>query len=86
MDAVIQKSAELLEEVVLSRTLNWLRRQEDDVRNACTTFIETIEYVFCLMFKVLQFLVLKDFIEYLYPQLVLVGFLASICRTSKPVH
>lgn len=46
--AIFQKSEELLEEVVLSKTLNCLRGQQDDVHNACTTFIETIEYVFCL--------------------------------------
>lgn len=48
MVAIFQKSEELLEEVVLSRTLNCLRGQQDDVRNACTTFIDTVEYVFCL--------------------------------------
>lgn len=46
---VLQKSEELLEEVVLSWTLNHLRRNEGDTLNACTTFVETFEYVFHFM-------------------------------------
>lgn len=45
---VLQRSEELLEEVILSRTLNCLRG-DGDVYNSCTTFIETIEYVFHLI-------------------------------------
>ncbi|KAH7571259.1 hypothetical protein JRO89_XS04G0010400 [Xanthoceras sorbifolium] len=40
---VQKRSEELLEEVVLSRTLNLLKRNEDDAHNACTTFIDTLE-------------------------------------------
>lgn len=47
---MLQKSEELLEEAVLSQTLNSLREFENGVFNACTTFIETIEYVFHIMF------------------------------------
>lgn len=47
---MLQRSEELLEEVVLSRTLNYLRGNEDNVQNVCTTFIETKEYVFTLEF------------------------------------
>ncbi|GER52294.1 serine/threonine-protein kinase Haspin [Striga asiatica] len=43
---VQKKSEELLEEVVLSCTLNHLRGHKSDVLNACTTFIQTVEYVF----------------------------------------
>jgi hypothetical protein len=46
---VLQRSEELLEEVILSRTLNCLRGDDGDVYNSCTTFIETIEYVFHLI-------------------------------------
>jgi hypothetical protein len=46
---VLQRSEELLEEVILSRTLNCLRGDAGDVYNSCTTFIETIEYVFHLI-------------------------------------
>ncbi|KAL8527684.1 hypothetical protein ACS0TY_005503 [Phlomoides rotata] len=42
-----KKSEELLEEVVLSRTLNLLRRHEGEVSNACTTFIQTIDSRVC---------------------------------------
>uniref|UniRef100_A0A5B6ZRV7 non-specific serine/threonine protein kinase n=1 Tax=Davidia involucrata TaxID=16924 RepID=A0A5B6ZRV7_DAVIN len=44
---VQKRSEELLEEVVLSRTLNRLRGREDHVYNACTTFIETIDLMVC---------------------------------------
>ncbi|XP_059652206.1 serine/threonine-protein kinase haspin homolog [Cornus florida] len=44
---VQKRSEELLEEVILSRTLNRLRGQEDVVYNACTTFIETINIMVC---------------------------------------
>lgn len=47
---MLQRSEELLEEVVLSRTLNYLRGNDDNVQNVCTTFIETKEYVFTLKF------------------------------------
>jgi hypothetical protein len=46
---VLQRSEELLEEVILSRTLNYLRGDTGDVYNSCTTFIETIEYVIYLI-------------------------------------
>lgn len=46
---MLQRSGELLEEVVLSRTLNCLRGREGDGHNACTTFIETVEYAVCLI-------------------------------------
>ncbi|GLT88464.1 hypothetical protein SLE2022_064890 [Rubroshorea leprosula] len=42
-----KKSGELLEEAVLSRTLNSLRDFEHDVFNACTMFIETIDLKVC---------------------------------------
>ncbi|KAK9192461.1 hypothetical protein WN944_003153 [Citrus x changshan-huyou] len=42
-----KKSEELLEEVVLSWTLNHLRRNEGDTLNACTTFVETFEIKVC---------------------------------------
>ncbi|WCJ26853.1 hypothetical protein M5689_008640 [Euphorbia peplus] len=44
---VQKKSEELLEEVVLSRTLNHLRGNENDSHNACTTFIETLDLRVC---------------------------------------
>ncbi|KDP23342.1 hypothetical protein JCGZ_23175 [Jatropha curcas] len=44
---VQKRSEELLEEVVLSRTLNHLRRNDVDVQNACTTFIETLDLKVC---------------------------------------
>ncbi|XP_022720153.1 serine/threonine-protein kinase haspin homolog [Durio zibethinus] len=44
---VQKKSEELLEEAVLSQTLNSLREFKDDVFNACTTFIETIDLKVC---------------------------------------
>ncbi|XP_044483432.1 serine/threonine-protein kinase haspin homolog [Mangifera indica] len=44
---VQKKSEELLEEVVLSRTLNLLRREDGDAYNACTLFIETIDLKVC---------------------------------------
>ncbi|KAL6146437.1 PREDICTED: serine/threonine-protein kinase haspin [Fragaria vesca subsp. vesca] len=40
-------SEELLEEVVLSRTLNYLRGNNDNVQNVCTTFIETKDLRVC---------------------------------------
>ncbi|KAL0364890.1 UNVERIFIED_CONTAM: Serine/threonine-protein kinase haspin [Sesamum angustifolium] len=44
---VQKKSEELLEEVVLSCTLNHLRGHEGEVSNACTTFIETVDLWVC---------------------------------------
>ncbi|KAL2511778.1 Protein kinase superfamily protein [Abeliophyllum distichum] len=44
---VQKKSEELLEEVILSCTLNRLRGQESDVVNACTSFIQTIDLRVC---------------------------------------
>ncbi|XP_021830465.1 serine/threonine-protein kinase haspin homolog [Prunus avium] len=44
---VQKRSEELLEEVVLSRTLNYLRGHEGDFQNACTMFIETIDLRVC---------------------------------------
>ncbi|XP_022856903.1 serine/threonine-protein kinase haspin homolog, partial [Olea europaea var. sylvestris] len=44
---VQKKSEELLEEVILSCTLNRLRGHESDVVNACTTFIQTIDLRVC---------------------------------------
>ncbi|KAK6242911.1 hypothetical protein QUC31_009320 [Theobroma cacao] len=44
---VQKKSEELLEEAVLSQTLNSLREFENGVFNACTTFIETIDLKVC---------------------------------------
>ncbi|XP_051146488.1 serine/threonine-protein kinase haspin homolog [Andrographis paniculata] len=44
---VQKKSEELLEEVVLSCTLNRLRGHEGDIYNACTTFIQTIDLRVC---------------------------------------
>ncbi|KAL5834226.1 hypothetical protein ACOSQ4_013723 [Xanthoceras sorbifolium] len=44
---VQKRSEELLEEVVLSRTLNLLKRNEDDAHNACTTFIDTLDLKVC---------------------------------------
>ncbi|KAK0593055.1 hypothetical protein LWI29_029974 [Acer saccharum] len=43
---VQKRSEELLEEVVLSLTLNHLRN-EGDARNACTTFIDTLDLKVC---------------------------------------
>ncbi|XP_059438923.1 serine/threonine-protein kinase haspin homolog [Corylus avellana] len=44
---VQKRSEELLEEVILSRTLNCLRGDAGDVYNSCTTFIETIDLRVC---------------------------------------
>lgn len=44
---VQKKSEELLEEVVLSCTLNHLRGLEGDASNACTSFIQTIDVRVC---------------------------------------
>ncbi|CAI9786147.1 unnamed protein product [Fraxinus pennsylvanica] len=44
---VQKKSEELLEEVILSCTLNRLRGHESNVVNACTTFIQTIDLRVC---------------------------------------
>ncbi|KAF5729236.1 serine/threonine-protein kinase haspin [Tripterygium wilfordii] len=44
---VQKRSEELLEEVVLSRTLNCLRGIDDGAHNACTTFIETLDLQVC---------------------------------------
>lgn len=44
---VQKKSEELLEEVVLSCTLNHLRGLEGDVTNACTSFIRTVDLRVC---------------------------------------
>ncbi|PRQ42503.1 putative non-specific serine/threonine protein kinase [Rosa chinensis] len=44
---VQKRSEELLEEVVLSRTLNYLRGNDDNVQNVCTTFIETKDLRVC---------------------------------------
>ncbi|KAG6406318.1 hypothetical protein SASPL_133918 [Salvia splendens] len=44
---VQKKAEELLEEVVLSCTLNHLRGLEGDVSNACTSFIQTIDLRVC---------------------------------------
>ncbi|KAL0384720.1 UNVERIFIED_CONTAM: Serine/threonine-protein kinase haspin [Sesamum radiatum] len=44
---VQKKSEELLEEVVLSCTLNHLRGHEGEVSYACTTFIETVDLWVC---------------------------------------
>ncbi|CAA0810936.1 Protein kinase superfamily protein [Striga hermonthica] len=44
---VQKKSEELLEEVVLSCTLNHLRGNKSDVLNACTTFIQTVDLRVC---------------------------------------
>ncbi|XP_050382945.1 serine/threonine-protein kinase haspin homolog [Argentina anserina] len=44
---VQKKSEELLEEVVLSRTLNYLRGNNDNVQNVCSTFIETKDLRVC---------------------------------------
>ncbi|EEF50024.1 Serine/threonine-protein kinase Haspin, putative [Ricinus communis] len=44
---VQKRSEELLEEVVLSRTLNHLRGNDGDACNACTTFIETLDLRVC---------------------------------------
>ncbi|XP_028779473.1 serine/threonine-protein kinase haspin homolog isoform X1 [Neltuma alba] len=44
----VQKRAEeLLEEVVLSKTLNYLRVNDGDAHNSCRIFIETIELSVC---------------------------------------
>ncbi|GAB2289388.1 hypothetical protein Dimus_023697 [Dionaea muscipula] len=42
-----KRSTELLEEVVLSRTLNCLRRHESGINNATTTFVETKDLRVC---------------------------------------
>lgn len=39
---VLQRSDELLEEAILSRTLNHLRAHDSQVTNSCTTFIQTL--------------------------------------------
>ncbi|PKI53069.1 hypothetical protein CRG98_026530 [Punica granatum] len=44
---VQKRSEELLEEVILSRTLNQLRVCRGDAYNRCTTFIETIDLRVC---------------------------------------
>ncbi|XP_030551714.1 serine/threonine-protein kinase haspin homolog isoform X2 [Rhodamnia argentea] len=44
---VQKRSEELLEEAVLSQTLNRLRECKDDAYNACTTFIQTIDLRVC---------------------------------------
>ncbi|PSS21628.1 Serine/threonine-protein kinase [Actinidia chinensis var. chinensis] len=44
---VQKRSEELLEEAILSRTLNHLRGRDGHVSNSCTTFIETIELKVC---------------------------------------
>ncbi|KAI3417296.1 Protein kinase domain-containing protein [Psidium guajava] len=44
---VQKRSEELLEEAVLSQTLNRLRECQDDAYNACTTFIQTIDLRVC---------------------------------------
>ncbi|XP_057963120.1 serine/threonine-protein kinase haspin homolog [Malania oleifera] len=44
---VQKRSEELLEEVMLSHTLNCLRGDEDQVYNACTSFIKTIDLRVC---------------------------------------
>ncbi|KAK3441443.1 hypothetical protein EUGRSUZ_B01816 [Eucalyptus grandis] len=44
---VQKRSEELLEEAVLSQTLNRLREGKDDACNACTTFIQTIDLKVC---------------------------------------
>ncbi|XP_062081741.1 serine/threonine-protein kinase haspin homolog isoform X2 [Humulus lupulus] len=44
---VQKRSEELLEEVVLSRTLNCLRQHQEDARNVCSTFIGTIDLKVC---------------------------------------
>ncbi|KAG6646829.1 serine/threonine-protein kinase haspin homolog isoform X1 [Carya illinoinensis] len=44
---VQKRSEELIEEVILSRTLNCLRECDGDVCNSCTTFIETIDLKVC---------------------------------------
>ncbi|KAG7024044.1 Serine/threonine-protein kinase haspin-like protein [Cucurbita argyrosperma subsp. argyrosperma] len=44
---VQKRSEELLEEVILSRTLNSLRNQEGGADNFCTTFIRTIDLRVC---------------------------------------
>ena len=43
---LLQRADELLEEVILSWTLNQLREQETKAQNLCPTFIRTQEYVF----------------------------------------
>ncbi|KAJ4825306.1 hypothetical protein Tsubulata_046577, partial [Turnera subulata] len=44
---VQKRSEELLEEVVLSRTLNHLRANDGNMQNACTSFIETLDLRVC---------------------------------------
>ncbi|KAJ7973216.1 putative Serine/threonine-protein kinase Haspin [Quillaja saponaria] len=44
---VQKRSEELLDEVILSRTLNQLRGKEGDAYNSCKTFIETIDIRVC---------------------------------------
>ncbi|KAF5194923.1 Serine/threonine-protein kinase haspin-like protein, partial [Thalictrum thalictroides] len=44
---VQKRSAELLEEVLVSKTLNCLRGHGGHVRNSCTTFIETMDLRVC---------------------------------------
>ncbi|KAI4301665.1 hypothetical protein L6164_034918 [Bauhinia variegata] len=44
---VQKRSEELLEEVVLSKTLNQLRGNDRDASNSCRTFIQTIEFRVC---------------------------------------
>lgn len=42
---LLQRADELLEEVILSLTLNQLRERETEAQNLCPTFIRTQEYV-----------------------------------------
>lgn len=44
---VQKRSEELIEEVILSRTLNNLRSHDADSDNSCTTFIETLDLRVC---------------------------------------
>ncbi|KAL3573350.1 hypothetical protein D5086_023963 [Populus alba] len=44
---VQKRSEELLEEVILSRTLNNIRSHDSEVDNACTTFIEILDLRVC---------------------------------------
>ncbi|KAG6751464.1 hypothetical protein POTOM_043652 [Populus tomentosa] len=44
---VQKRSEELLEEVILSRTLNNIRSHDSEVDNACTTFIEILDLGVC---------------------------------------
>lgn len=57
--SVLQRSGELLEEAILSRTLNHLRGTGGHINNSCTTFIETLEYVHV----VIRFLLIYNHVE-----------------------